>query len=687
MAALEQERCMDSQSHVGYSDHSQSLAQELNQFRHQGMFCDVTIVVGGQKFLAHKAVLSSSSSYYRDMLSSGLEESTMSEVSVPGNGASFVQILEDLYTGHSLSLSELNQLRHQGMFCDVTIIVGGQRFLAHKAVLSSASDYFRIMFSSGFQESTMSEVTILGNGDSFAQILDFLYTGFFTLSSSIVVGVLETAKYMVLTKVVELCAQYLKEFQDKLTIDDCVEVWSIASSHSNLSETAQVYQRCLSRRFQECVQSRVFLENSCASDMMKILEEEDIEADHVTEEHILEGALLWLKHNWEQRKVHASDLLKKIRLGLVPVDRLHQILGEELLSIPECADMVAQVVHLNDTMDTTSTLLLKSHPHLYASRNTITAAMRVAHTYPLPAESLVLISTKTRCYQLTKLPDLPTPSVNPGRNFTILGRSLQICVSDAGHLYAAGINEIDYGLNSSELHRNWMEWLSGNNFYCYDPEKNEWITLPPMKYIQCVVKMYQVDEYIYAFGIPYIDDEHRNYERMEPVVMERYSFASKEWNEIEFSCGITDVAGMVEANGYMLLMGEHFYDLVDIESEVGLYKKNDSKVVNLRADGREINVRDLWQSCHFIVHKNTFYFLEEEEGNGRKEYYKVNCNFNGDSPSIFIVDDPVQDEGILREIRLAESKQLPLGTVEFTFDKRKLGMVPFQCYCSSHTCT
>ena len=64
---------------------------------------------------------------------------------------------------HSCRLSSgLNQLRKESSFCDVTIIVGDQRFPAHKAVLSCASEYFQGMFSTGFQESAMSEVTVPG---------------------------------------------------------------------------------------------------------------------------------------------------------------------------------------------------------------------------------------------------------------------------------------------------------------------------------------------------------------------------------------------------------------------------------------------------------------------------------------------------------------------------------------------
>ena len=68
----------------------------------------------------------------------------------------------------------------------------------------------------------MSKVTIPGNAVSFAQILDFAYTGYFTLSLRTVVDILKMACYMVFTEAMELCAEYLRGVIDKFTIEDCL---------------------------------------------------------------------------------------------------------------------------------------------------------------------------------------------------------------------------------------------------------------------------------------------------------------------------------------------------------------------------------------------------------------------------------------------------------------------------------
>uniref|UniRef100_A0A8C2FC50 BTB domain-containing protein n=1 Tax=Cyprinus carpio TaxID=7962 RepID=A0A8C2FC50_CYPCA len=49
----------------------------LNEQRLQGLYCDVSVVVKGHTFKAHRAVLAASSSYFRDMFNSGSKSSVV----------------------------------------------------------------------------------------------------------------------------------------------------------------------------------------------------------------------------------------------------------------------------------------------------------------------------------------------------------------------------------------------------------------------------------------------------------------------------------------------------------------------------------------------------------------------------------------------------------------------------------
>ena len=51
----------------------------------------------------------------------------------------------------------------------------------------------------------------------------------------------------------------------------------------------------------------------------------------------------WLKHDWESRHIHASSLLKEVRLGVVPEDKPKELLDSDILEIPECKDLYDKV--------------------------------------------------------------------------------------------------------------------------------------------------------------------------------------------------------------------------------------------------------------------------------------------------------------------------------------------------------
>ena len=69
---------------------------------------------------------------------------------------------------------------NQPQFSDVTFIVEGRKFYAHKLVLSLISDHFRSMFKSGMVEAKNDEIVIDDvTYPIFSSIMHFLYTGEF----------------------------------------------------------------------------------------------------------------------------------------------------------------------------------------------------------------------------------------------------------------------------------------------------------------------------------------------------------------------------------------------------------------------------------------------------------------------------------------------------------------------------
>ena len=554
--------------------------------------------------------------------------------------------------------SGLNQLRQQASFCDVSIIVGDQRFPAHKAVLSSTSDYFQGMFSSGFQESTMSEVTIPGTEESFAQILDFAYTGYFTLSLRTVVGIFRMTSFMVLTDAMELCAEYLREVKDNLTTEDCLEKWSIASDHGSLLGVAQMYKSHLLQNFPKCIESQAFLKNSSASDMIEFLGDAEIETSTITEEQILQAALIWLKFDWEQRKVHAGDILKEIRLGLVPLVRLKEILGDDLLSISECEDMVDEVVKLIVTKETASPPLIISHPELFATRNTITARLSEDKNYDdsssAPIVSLIC-KTKTACHKISKLADIPNRYPYSEER----GACVTPFVSSKNQLYV--VLDIEYVGQDAEDTKNHKKWLAENNFFQYMAETNEWIALPPAPKVVHVGKIWQIEEYIFLLG----ECDSRPGSRQS--IIQRFEIQNKSWeilmNDIPF---FTDNASVL-SSGKILIKGIQHRAGPNLDGHpygfsvvaVALYKPATNQLLDVSVD-TEIHSR----RSFFVEHDNNCYMVTRCR-NKATQINRVICDFDSDEPTMTFAD-VVENEALDRDDHFYP---------EFTFDAHKFGLV------------
>ena len=90
---------------------------------------------------------------------------------------------------------------------------------------------------------------------------------------------------------------------------------------------------------------------------------------------VLEMLVRWLKHDWTSRRTHAPDLLKKVRLGLLPAEMLKTLLDDEMEDVPECRTLLAEVLQLQEGHS--SIKLAQDFPNMFATRTTITVSYRL----------------------------------------------------------------------------------------------------------------------------------------------------------------------------------------------------------------------------------------------------------------------------------------------------------------------
>uniref|UniRef100_A0A8C5N210 NACC family member 2 n=1 Tax=Leptobrachium leishanense TaxID=445787 RepID=A0A8C5N210_9ANUR len=95
----------------------------------------------------------------------------------------------------------LNEQRLMGLYCDVSILVKGQAFKAHRAVLAASSLYFRDLFSGNSKSAFELPSTV--PPACFQQILSFCYTGKLTMAASEQLVVMYTAGFLQIQHIVE----------------------------------------------------------------------------------------------------------------------------------------------------------------------------------------------------------------------------------------------------------------------------------------------------------------------------------------------------------------------------------------------------------------------------------------------------------------------------------------------------
>ncbi|XP_056327492.1 BCL6A transcription repressor b isoform X1 [Danio aesculapii] len=107
-------------------------------------------------------------------------------------------------------LFNFNRLRSRNLLTDVTIMVGGQQFRAHKTVLMACSGLFYSMFADN-HKSNLSLISLdpKVDPDGFAILLEFMYTSCLTLKDNFIIATLNTATYLQMDHVMDTCQRFI----------------------------------------------------------------------------------------------------------------------------------------------------------------------------------------------------------------------------------------------------------------------------------------------------------------------------------------------------------------------------------------------------------------------------------------------------------------------------------------------
>lgn len=116
---------------------------------------------------------------------------------------------------------------------DVTFLVEGSRFFAHRIALLASSDAFRAMFDGGYREKEAKDIEIPNiSWKIFELMMRFIYTGNVEVSSDIAQDLLRAADQYLLEGLKRLCEHAIAQ---DLTVENVANVYDLAEAYHALS--------------------------------------------------------------------------------------------------------------------------------------------------------------------------------------------------------------------------------------------------------------------------------------------------------------------------------------------------------------------------------------------------------------------------------------------------------------------
>lgn len=197
------------------------------------------------------------------------------------------------------------EFREKELFCDVTLIVEGKRFPCHRVILAAQSEYFNMMFSGTYRESTAKEVEINDlNARTITTTMDYIYAQEIVINERNVLELLGAANMLLLSGLKEQCEQACGKMICKENIISVIET-------AVMYDVEDLEAACVdffAAKFMELQEE--FKELSLES-VFRVLSREDLMITSETE--VAEAALNWLNSNTVQIDA-VEKIISTIRL-------------------------------------------------------------------------------------------------------------------------------------------------------------------------------------------------------------------------------------------------------------------------------------------------------------------------------------------------------------------------------------
>ncbi|NXO24058.1 ENC1 protein, partial [Cisticola juncidis] len=229
--------------------------------------------------------------------------------------------------GHADSLlTQLNLLRQQNLFTDVVLRAGNQRFPCHRAVLAACSRYFNAMFSVGLKESKDGEVNFHDSvhPEVLELLLDYAYSARVLINEENAESLLEAGDMLQFQDIRDASADFLEK---NLYPGNCLNMLLLSDAHC-CERLLELSWRMALANFTSLCKTEDFLRLPKAK-LLELVESEELEVEDET--LVYEAVMGWIRYDLPRRHEVLPELLRSVRLALLPESYLRKEVACEKL--------------------------------------------------------------------------------------------------------------------------------------------------------------------------------------------------------------------------------------------------------------------------------------------------------------------------------------------------------------------
>lgn len=224
-------------------------------------------------------------------------------------------------------LNATDDMRRDGVLCNVKLRVGDEIFRAHRSTLAACSPYFRGLFTNEMLEKSADEIRLdFLEVSVMNTLLRYMYTGEVDFTEENARALVSAADYLIIQSLKELGSRFLIA---TLNPSNCFNLSSFAEKYScqALADSAMQF---IVRNFVAACDTQAFKSIEYGV-LVDIISRDDLLVNG--EEEVYEAVVSWVKHSIDSRAELFEDLFSRVRLFSIPKHYLiNHIDKEELVN-------------------------------------------------------------------------------------------------------------------------------------------------------------------------------------------------------------------------------------------------------------------------------------------------------------------------------------------------------------------